>query len=490
MNDLQISVDEAVQLGASDTIFFGQYFFPNACRQASPQFHYDIVDLVEDNDNRLAAVKIFRGGAKTTLLRVILGKRIAYGISHTILVVSETADHSVKTLRWLRTAVLHNALYRDTFGLKPGAKWTDGEIEIYSTVLDCTINVVGSGIFGQTRGLNIDDRRPDFILLDDIHDDENARTPEMRKKVKETLYGAILRSLAPTSECPTATACMLQTPLQREDAIEEAMKDDAWASMSVSILNEANESNWPERWTTEEILKDKESYRQRNQMSVWYREMEVKVTADELAFFSMQWLNNYENRPEGGYTYLGIDPTPPPKESQELGSGHRLDDAVICAILVRGKNVYLLDYYKTKSPNPNEFVEKIFEFHQRYKPLRTGLETVLFQRVIKNLIETAQQRKRYYFAITPVEDRRKKSIRIRQEVTDWASAGAVYVNKRKHTAFMDQYAEYPDVSHDDILDAFAIALSMIQPAALDDYIEGEWEEVEDLLSLDHIEHSP
>ncbi len=484
----EVGIQEAVELGSLDTVFFGQYFFPNACTQASPPFHYDVCSLVEDNSNRLVAIKIFRGGAKTTLLRIILGKRVAYGLSSTIMIVSETASHSEKTLRWLKKNVEHNRTFRETFGLRKGSKWTDDEIEIRNEVLGISIYIVATGIFGQTRGLHIDDRRPDFILLDDIHDDDNARTPEMRKKVKTTLYGAILKSLAPASESPTATAVMCQTPINRADACEEAMKDPAWASLAVSILNHDNESAWPARWTTKELLLEKDSYRQRNQLSVWFREQEVTVTDDELSYFSMGWLNYYEYQPEGGTVYLGIDPTPPPKESQELGSGHDLDDAVICAVLVCQKKIYLLDYYVCKSPNPNEFVEKIFEFHQRYKPVRTGLETHLFQRVLKSNIETAQQRKRYYFAVTPVEDKRKKSIRIRQAITDWCSQGQFYILNR-HTEFVDQYHQYPDVNHDDILDAVSIALSMIQPVELEDYIEGEFE---DMASINegYIEHCP
>ena len=45
--------------------------------------------------------------------------------------------------------------------------------------------------------------------------------------------------------------------------------------------------------------------------------------------------------------------------------------------------------------------------------------------------------------------------------------------------FLEQLLSYPDVNHDDILDAFAIALSMINPAMEGVTIEGEYMEFED-----------
>lgn len=490
---MDLTLEEAVLLGATDTIFFGHYFFPKTMRQKSPQFHYDVCNLVEDNDKRQVGVKIFRGGAKTSLLRIILAKRVAYGISRTILIVSETAGHSIKTLRWLKRAVESNTLYRDTFGLRQGAKWSEDDIEIILTPLNIKINIIATGIFGQNRGLNIDDYRPDFILLDDIHDEENANTPEMRKKVSDTVYGAILQSLAPRSESPSATICMLQTPLHRDDAIEMAMRDSTWHTMAVSILTPEGESSWPDRWTTAEVLAEKDGYRQRNQLSVWYREKEVKVLSDELARFIPTWLKEFTINPEKSVTIMGIDPTPPPKDSQEKGTSAKLDDAVIFIIGLSGGNIYCLDYYQTKSPDTNEFVSKVFEFHQRYRPIKTCLETILFQRVVKTMLENEMQSRRYFFAVTPIEDKRKKSVRITQAITGYASQGKLYV-KPSQVELIDQYRDYPDVSHDDILDALSIALDAVTPTFLSMsdglIIEGEFEDVTDRKMVEWVQQCP
>jgi len=490
------TIEECVTLGATNTPFFGRVFFPRAIRMESPDFHYEICEKVEDPKNEKVAVKVLRGGAKTTLARVILGKRVAYGISRTILVVSETAEHSYETIKWLKHAIERNDIFARTFGLERGDKhtnpandekytWRDDKICIYHKQFGIFITIVGVGIFGQSRGLNIEDYRPDFILLDDVQDEDNAKTPEQRKKVNERIYGAISNTLAPRSECPTATMLFLQTPLHKQDAIEMAKKDPEWTYLEVSCFNSKGESVWPERWTTEELLRKKQGFINRNQLSLWLKEWEVKVTDDELSYFSNAWVddNYYEVFPDGMAIYIGIDPTPPPVERDQLSSTpiDELDDFVMIVIGVKDWTIFVLETWAAKSPYPEEVDNKLFELVRRWKPIRVGVETVLFARTIKYHLEKEMLRRRTFFQVLPVEDKRKKSIRIRQELTGHLSQGKVRL-KQDQYELIEQIQSYPDVAHDDYLDALTIAVMSMTPVDMD-FIEGDYEEVEEMEEL-------
>lgn len=497
--NLPMTVDDIVLRGEKDTIFFGAHFFPKAIRQDSPDYHYEICNAIEDNANEKVAVKVFRGGAKTTLARVICAKRIAYAISRTILIISETAEHSYESLKWLKHAIERQDAYAQTFGLERGDKyknisgerytWRDDKIQIYHRGLGedgFIITVVATGIFGQSRGLNIEDYRPDFILLDDVIDEDNAKTAEQRKKVNERIYGAIANTLAPRSEAPTSTLLFIQTPLHRVDAIELARNDPEWTYLSFSCFDERGQSRWPERWSTAELRTKKQGFVNRNQLSLWLREMEVKVTDDELSYFPDSWFmdNLWEHYPPGMAIYIGVDPTPPPKETGQLSSDDlsKLDDSVIVAIGCFRGEVWVLDIYTCKSPNPDELINKIFEFVLRWKPIKVGFETILFARTTKFYLEKEQLTRRHFFRVEPIEDKRKKSIRIRQELTGLASAGKLHLHKTQIDA-LEQLCAYPDVEHDDIPDALAIAL-MCRNLEDENVIEGEWEEVEEDLALD------
>jgi len=471
------TVDEIVKLAAVDNDFYGRYFFPKACRMQTPPFHSRIDEKLWHPGNRHVAIKVFRGGAKTTKLRLFTSKRIAYGISHTILFVSEAQEHAIKSLRWLQKNVEYNRKWASTFQLRPGNKWSGVEIEILHGVDEYPITVIALGITGQTRGVNIDDYRPDLIVVDDPCDEENTATKEQRKKISDLFFGALEKSLAPETENEDAMMVLLQTPLNADDLIEQCMVDPQWATAEFSCFDEHGESRWPERWTTETLRREKQAHIDRNQLALWMREMEVAITAEETASFRQSWLQYWEVLPDGMVVFMGIDPTPPPKDTEVITS-QNLDDAVIVVIGLHEGKVYVLEYYQCKSPNPDEFISKIFEFVIKYKPFKIGFESILFARTMKFYLEKEQRRRHHYFTVTPVEDRRKKSVRIQQALTNRASARMLYVH-RSQVELIQQFTMYPNVKHDDILDALAIALDLINPALEDGVLEGEFSVIED-----------
>lgn len=485
MQTANMTTDEIVQLAAIDSRFYRHHFFPKAFRQDSPDFHDDIWTIMEDPSARYCAAKVFRDGAKTTNLRGYLSKRIAYAVSRTILIIGKSEKAACKTIDWIRRAVEHNHVWAQTFGLSKGKQWSESEIDIVHSVQGCNIRCIAMGITGSTRGINVDDYRPDLILVDDPCDEENTGTPEQRLKVENLFFGAIKNCLAPATDMPEAKMVLLQTPLDSEDLIEKAMLDPQWRTISFSCFDENGESTWPSRYPTAELLEEKEAAIRRGQLHLWMREKEVTVTSDAAKAFKLEWLDYWDVLPEGGVNYLGIDPTPPPKEGGPSSNKiAKLDDAVIYAIKLYKGKVYSLEYYTCKSPNPAEFVNKIFEFVVRWKPRRVGVETTLFQRMLKWYVEEEMTKRQHFFQILPIEDKRKKETRILQTLSGRASTRNIVVH-RSHTGFIEQFGKFPLIPHDDIIDAFTIAVMCINPALemLDDAIDGEWEVLDDMPEL-------
>lgn len=129
-NLVEVSPREAVELGAESLTAYGHLFFPRTFRQDSPEFHEEMGQLLY-SPTRYNAFKVFRGGAKTSLLRVYTSQRVAYAISRTIMYVSVSQPHAIMNLRWLKRQVKWNHSWRETFKLRPGDKWTDEWLEIY-----------------------------------------------------------------------------------------------------------------------------------------------------------------------------------------------------------------------------------------------------------------------------------------------------------------------------------------------------------------------
>lgn len=473
---LVVLPQEAMLLGAADPAYFARYFFSRAIKQGTPEFHYAMWAALTDPQWRHVAIKVFRGGAKTTLLRIFTAMRIAYGISRTILYVSEAQSHSAKSITWLKKAVEYNYPFANTFGLRPGAKWTEEDIEILHGPLGHSVRVIAHGITGQNRGINIDDYRPDLIVVDDPCDEENTATKEQRDKTSSLFFGALEKSLAPRSESADAKMVLLQTPLHREDLIESCMKDPQWSSLAFGCFDERGNSRWPQRFPTEELLMDKEAHIRRNQLSLWMREMECSVISPEKRAFKEEWVRYWDTIPEEMLVYMAIDPAPPLSDVARAKGYDRDWQAMVVVGRYKGK-AFVLEVSLAKDQNPEQTAMEFFRLATKWRPRAIGVESIAYQRVLAVFLRQKMAQTGKYYFIQELTDRRKKDDRIRQALVGIASAGQLYFH-RSHTELVQQFLDYPETSHDDALDALAMAMDLAGPARLTD-LETEYRRIEE-----------
>jgi hypothetical protein len=457
-SSVAISPKEAVELGARSLVGFGRLFFPRTFRKPSPVFH-DTVGAALYGPDRYNALKLFRNGAKTSLLRTFTMQRIAYAVSRTVMFVSVSQPHSLFSTRWLRRQIMYNHALTQTFGLRVGAKWTDEVLEIYHGVEETPITVLASGITGQVRGFNVDDYRPDLIICDDVCNEENTATPDQRKKIAERFYSALGNSLADPVEAPEAKMVLLQTPFHNEDLVETCMRDPSWNGISFGCFDEAGQSRWPERFPTAWLEEQKQAHIARGQYHLWMREWECRVVAGANRSFDVNRLRYWEVLPTNMMVVIAIDPA-----SSESKTA---DQNVIMVVGFSGPDIYLLEYHAATGVMPDQAASKFFEFAYRWRPVKAACESISYQRVLAWYLEQEMTRRRTFVAMDRVEDRRRKSDRIVQAVAGPLSYGHIYVHKA-HTTFITQMDDYdPQVrdQRDDMLDAFAMAITSVNVAA-------------------------
>lgn len=453
-----VPAKELVELCAVDTELYNRTFFPQAFRQASPTFHRDMFAVLEDREHRRVGFEVFRDGGKTTVLRSYTSKRIAYGISRTILYVSEAQDHSIRSVVWLKKAIEHNSLWTQIFGLERGAKWTDELIEIYHRTLGITISVGAYGITGQVRGINVDDYRPDLIVVDDACDLENTATEDQRNKLWELFSGALEKSLSPASDAPDSKIVVLQTPLNGDDIINRCKRAPGWYVRTYGILDESNESRWPARHPTETVLREKQEHIESGQTLIWLREKECKLSNEATRAFRREWLQYWDTVPDAPLiTYIGLDPVPPPSD-RELAKDmkDKCNEAIVVLGLRAGK-FFLLDYALNKGHTPEWTETTFFSFVARWNPIRARVESVNYQRTLKWFLEQAMRRRNKWVQINGVTDKRKKHHRIIQAFTRTAGNRALYV-RPEHHEFHLEFESFPDVQDPALLDACAMAI--------------------------------
>jgi hypothetical protein len=455
-----LTVDQRVELGAADGIYFCHEWFPKTFRQASPEFHYDMMADLESMENQFVAWEVFRDGAKTTLLRAATAKRISYGLSRTAVFTSAAQRHAERTIRWLKRQIETNLYWTETFGLHKGTKWTDAEIEIINQLLGVRITVLAIGMTGQTRGINVDDYRPDFWIADDPCNEENTSSEDQREKTDELFFGAMQGSLAPLSENPHSKMGLAQTALHKDDLINKCHRDPTWKTKKFGILDEFGRSRWEERHPLEQVLSTRSAYIARGQKHIWDREKECRISPKEGKAFMMENIQWWDFLPTNMVTYIGIDPA----REKHLNPKRAHKSAIVC-VGISSSGVYLLDFFAQKQKNPEELWTEFYRMVIRWNPRMSGVEGIAYQQMLAWYFRQKMISMNFFTVIREIEDRRRKADRIRQ-----AYAGLIQERRfflgRGHTDFYSELDDYSDDRDIDVLDAGAMAITLSSPTLL------------------------
>jgi len=481
------ALKEVVELGAADTELFGRAFFPRSFRNPAPPMHREM-DKLLDSAERFVFLEVFRGGAKTTRFRVYAAKRIAYNISKTILFVSKSAGHAAKNLRWIRRAIVKDERsgeltdFAKVFGLKPGTKWNDEELQIIHGTDDDIIWVAGLGVTGSVRGLNFDDFRPDLILCDDLVDEEIAASPEQCQKIEALVYGALKHSLAPVIDNALSKMVVAQTPIAagdlsdmlRRDPEFEKVRFGCWTKETEDLPIEMRKSAWEERFPTDDLKKQWHAAVAKNKLSIFTREMEVRVIAAEEAKFKPEWLKFYgegQAEPEPPhhelYTILVIDPVPPPSP-QQIAKGMVNKDFEALAVVGKWQQkYYLLEVSSNRGHDPSWTISEFIRLASRWRIKKAKVESVAYQRTLAWLIRQAMKKLGRYWPVEEFTDRRSKVFKIVDGLHGVTSNGEFYC-RPEQTTFIDQFTRYASVEHDDEIESVAIACGDLQGQYLSD----------------------
>lgn len=476
-----MDTNELIQLCAVNPVLFCHTFFPKAFRGMDPDFIGEVWAALENPRYHFLNLKLFRGAAKTTILRAYNARRIAYGLSRTILYIGAGEDHATRSVQWMRTqieprmgadGVLKKTFFAQTFGLSPGAKWQEHNIEVLQSLPKAgggteerTTWMLGVGITGSVRGINFDDYRPDSITLDDVLKDENSATEGQRDKLTNLILGAVKNSLAPATEEPNAKMVMLQTPLDSNDASAMAERSSEWTTFSFGCWTkdtehlpvDQQESSWPSRYPSADLRKQKVAALAEQRYSIFAKEMEVRVVTAEQLSFRPTWIRRYTEVPKISATIISIDPVAPPSEAQKA-KGLKGKDFEAIGVLGRSKDGYvLLDYVVSKGHDPEWTVKNLFEFKMRYRPQCCVLSVVSAERYLKWYIEKEMERRRNYIVLkeAPIGGQ-SKFARIITALSGVASQGKLWCSER-HSEFILQFESYGMGyrGHDDVLEMVA-----------------------------------
>ena len=176
--------EERVSRARKDYQFFVETYFPHLCTDKetgeiirSGKFQMDAAKYLKAHRHARAVFEWARGHAKSTHVSLLIPLWLMIQevkTIHTMVLVSKSEDSADRLLSDLQCELEYNALLRSDFGIEiDEGSWSTGEFKTKDGMFFISI---GRG--QSPRGIKYRSQRPDYIVIDDIDDDELVRNPD------------------------------------------------------------------------------------------------------------------------------------------------------------------------------------------------------------------------------------------------------------------------------------------------------------------------
>ena len=496
------------KLGAIDMEFFGRAYFPHYFSKPSPEFHRELDAIWQQGvlkgrypltaaDTKMIsrlpgtrrAVAAPRGHAKSTNL-TFKGTMHStlYGYKHYPIIISDSSEQAEGFLDNIRVEFEENTAILEDFGVLAGSVWRSN---VLLTKTNIKIEAIGSG--KKIRGRKHRNWRPDLIILDDVENDENVRTPEQRKKLKDWFDKAVSKCgddytdiiyIGTLLHYDSLLAKTLTNPAYRsikyKAVIQFSQADDLWQQWETIFTDLSNDDRESEALAffqahktamlegTQVLWEEKLSY---------YDLMVMRVSEGEASFnseeqnepinpddclFMEEWFDYYNeaevNFGDPAFDFFGfIDPS--------LGKTKRSDfSAIVTLAKHKGSGyMYVVDA-DIERRHPDRIIADVLakerwlraSFGHGYRKL--GAETNQFQWFLKEELAKASAKAGLYLPIEEVQQTSDKVMRVQTLQPDVKNKYIKF--NRRHKRLLEQLTQVPMGAHDDGPDALEGARSI------------------------------
>lgn len=339
-----------------------QCLFPHRHKEASPEFHHDVIELF-NSPSPLVALEAFRGGAKSTLVEEDALLKALFGEEEFILIVGNSWSSACERLAPIKTELETNDALIELFGDQKSAPWAADEI-----VLANGVKIQAIGARQSMRGIKHNNARPTYVIIDDLEDEENIATKESRRKTERWLTGTLRPALNPK----TGRLRFIGTPLHPEALIERKCVDPEWVSRKFPIMyydaeTGEEKSAWPDRFPIEWIKRTRADYL--NNGTLIEFEQEYMCRAEDAAGKPFQAGMIRVAAAPAHYMPIEIivDPARTVKRATSARTGY------VAATWTGNKMI--VHEALGAFHQPDEIVSTVFEWNARFNPVHIGIET-------------------------------------------------------------------------------------------------------------------
>jgi hypothetical protein len=313
VRETAVQKEQRIRKLQKDYAAFCEYYFPHFLQQRdkvtgevvrivhNAPFHNAAAQKVKNTPNLKAVFKWPRGHAKSTHMDIFTPLWLMFQPKRLIdfmVVVGKSEDSANRLLGDIQAELGYNKRIIADYGKQMSVgDWTEGEF----TTKD-GVHFLACGRGQSPRGLRKRESRPDYIIIDDLDDDELCRNPrrvrEMTDWVKEALFGAL--------DVGRGRFIMVGNLISKTSVLANICATKGVHVSTVYAVDGEGNPVWREKWTKEEArgVADFMGYR------AWNKEM-MHNPIIEGTVFRQEWIR-WAKRPawwEFDELVLYIDPS-------------------------------------------------------------------------------------------------------------------------------------------------------------------------------------
>ena len=460
--------------------FFAETYFPHYLTKAPSLLHEYLFkrlpQIVLEEKGARETLIAPRGAAKSTLVSLIFPIWAALrGYSHYAILIMDAYAQAALALEAIKAELLSNprlAMDFPKFAGK-GRLWREGEI-----VLKNGTRMEGVGAGMKLRGRRHGPHRPDLIMLDDIENDENVRSPEQRDKLESWILKAVLKLgaadgsmnlfyvgtvlhhdavLVRFSTKPGFKTKRFKALMQMPDHMpfweqwEELLRNESedaahqFYSKNKKAMSEGAELNWPAMQSLEGLMMQRAE-----SPSAFASEQQGEPVAEGAPFQNLQfWV-----QPKTDWLYFGaVDPS--------LGKAGKSRDpsAILVGAIDRNSDYPVLDVVEAliRKRLPDLIIEDVIALQRDYMCQLWFVESVQFQEFLRTELMARALRQGLALPAIAVNNITDKRLRI-ERLQPAIASGAIRFHSSQ-TTLIQQLTQWPFADHDDGPDALEMLWS-------------------------------
>jgi len=430
----------------------------------TPVMHMKMLDEIHGPKQNICNM-CYRGASKTTLLGEYLFLYIAvyggipgFGDIPLALYISDSVENGVKNMRRNLEHRWHNSDFLQKY--IPRTRFTDIRYEFENATGQVFV-VKGYGAKTGVRGAKEMGQRPYLAVLDDILDDDDARSPTVIASIEDTVYKAVDFALHPTR----SKIIWSGTPYNQSDPLYKAVESGGWYVNVYPICKQFPcdksefEGAWEDRHTYEYVKDKYDKAISVGKIAAFNQELMLRIMSDEdrlikdsdIVWYDYKLLMKYKNN----YNYY-------------------ITTDFAWAYSNNGDWYWVDGVVKRQTMDRN--ISDLFRLVSKYKPDSVGIEISGQQGGFISWIKEQQISRNIFFRLAGtgstegIKPTTNKMVRFNTVVPLFKLKKVLFPKEKKNTPEMIEVInELSNVTvagfkskHDDVIDTISM-LSVMQP---------------------------